>query len=236
MRRLLPCLAILAFMSVPVPAQEPPRHKLERLITMSGAGEVTGTPDRADISIGVTSFAVRANDALTANTAAMQKVMDGLKAAGIALADLQTAGFSVNPRMSYDPQGGKPPKLEGYDVSNELRVTVRDLAKLGYILDAAVADGSNAVNGLSFSVSKPESLLAEARRKAMEDALSRAKLYAEVAGARLGEVVTISEEMRDIVQPMAVRMDRMAAESAPVPVAPGQQTVRASVTAVWRLE
>ena len=235
MRRILtlPTLAILAFMSLPAHADTPSPPPS---ITMQGSGEVMVTPDMASISLGVTSFAVKAREALDANTAAMTKIFAGLKAAGIAEKDLQTSGFSINPRMSYDPNNAQPPKLEGYEVSNQLTIIIRKLDTLGSVIDAAVSDGSNNVNGISFGLSDTQAATDEARRKAYADAERKARLYAEAAGLELAEVMSLSETSGFEPRPMRLQMDAMVAKSAPVPVAPGDLALSASVNVTWRLE
>jgi uncharacterized protein YggE len=235
MRRtlILPTLAILAFMSLPAHADTPPPPPM---ITMQGSGEVMATPDMASISLGVTSFAVKARDALDANTAAMTKIFAGLKSAGLADKDLQTSGFSINPRMTYDPNNAQPPKLEGYEVSNQLTIIIRKLDTLGSVIDAAVTDGSNNVYGISFGLSDPQKATDDARRRAFADAERKAKLYAEAAGMELAEVMSLSETSGYEPGPVRLHMDAMAAKSAPVPVAPGEQALTASVNVTWRLE
>jgi uncharacterized protein YggE len=236
MRRILtlPTLAILAFMSLPAHADMPPPPP--RTLTMQGSGEVMATPDMASISLGVMSFAAKAREALDANTAAMTKIFAGLKAAGIEEKDLQTSGFSINPRMSYDPNNAQPPKLEGYEVSNQLTIIIRKLDTLGTVIDAAVSDGSNNVNGITFGLSDTQAATDEARRKAYADAEYKARLYAEAAGLKLAEVMSLSETSGYEPRPMRLQMDAMVAKSAPVPVAPGEQALTASVNVTWRLE
>lgn len=229
----LSALAICAFMSTAAHADMPPPP---RTLIMQGQGEVMATPDMASISMGVTSFAEKAREALDANTAAMTKIFAGLKAAGIADKDLQTSGFSINPRMTYDPNNAQPPKLEGYEVANQLTILIRKLDTLGSVIDAAVSDGSNQVNGISFGLSDPQAATDEARRKAFADAERKAKLYAAAAGLTLGKVLTLSETSGYEPRPMRMQMDAMVAKSAPVPVAPGEQALGADVTVTWSLE
>ncbi|MDP4823715.1 MAG: SIMPL domain-containing protein [Aestuariivirgaceae bacterium] len=230
----LSALAICAFMSAAAHADMPPPPP--RTLTMQGSGEVMATPDMASLSMGVTSFAEKARDALDANTAAMTKILTGLKAAGLADKDLQTSGFSLNPRMTYDPNNAQPPKLEGYEVNNQLSIVIRNLDKLGTVIDSAVSDGSNNVNGISFGLSDPQATADEARRKAYADAERKARLYAQMAGLKLAEVISLSETSGYEPRPMRMQMDAMVAKSAPVPVAPGEQSVGMDVTVTWRLE
>ncbi len=156
-------------------------------IRVTGKGSVQAEPDTATILIGVTTEDASAQRAVAANTAATAKDISGLQAAGVEKKDLQTSNFSVY------PQGENKRRVQSFRVSNTVVVTVRDLAKLGDILSKAVAAGSNEINGPSFSVSDPEKYLKEARKKAVENAMEKARAYAAAAGMTLGEVLELSE-------------------------------------------
>ena len=166
-----------------LPAAHADDEKPRRSITVSASGTVSVEPDQARITSGVTADGATAREALTANTAAMQKVIGALKEAGIDAKDIQTASFRVEPRYTR-PIEGQAPKIDGYSVTNEVQVLVRDLDKLGDILDRLVTAGANQTAGLNFEVSKAETLLDEARQQAVANALRRAKLYAAAAGPR----------------------------------------------------
>ena len=158
-------------------AQAPDRPL--RTLTMTGTGEMRAKPDTAIVTLGVMSRADTARAALTANNAAMTAILSSLEAAGIAKKDIQTSNFSVNPVYDYDNTGAKPPRITGYDVSNQLAVTVRKLDTLGTILDEAVSKGSNQIYGITFTIDDPRALEDEARKSAVQDAVRKAKLYAE---------------------------------------------------------
>ena len=113
--------------------------KLVRSISLSGHGEVRMAPDLAVVTVGVMSSAATAREAPDANTKAMQGVMASLTAAGIEARDIQTSNFSVNPRYDYGQNNAQPPKVIGYDVSNNVSVTVRKLDSLGAVLDQVVS-------------------------------------------------------------------------------------------------
>ena len=144
--------------------------KLLRSISLSGHGEVRAVPDVAQISIGVTSSGLTAREALTSNTSAMKALMALLGTSGIDGKDIATSNFSVGPRYDYGQNGATPPKIVGYDVNNMVTVVVRKLDSLGAVLDAAVTAGSNQIQGISFSISKPDAMLDEARKDALADA------------------------------------------------------------------
>jgi len=206
---------------------------MDRLITVSASGFVAAEPDRARLSTGVTAEAETASEALAANTAAMQKVVDGLKAAGIDAKDIQTSNISVEPRYTQ-PRDGTPSVIDGYRVSNQVDILVRDLAKVGDLLDKLVSLGANRVNGLAFEASQAETLKDEARKEAVANASRRARLLAAAAGAEVGDVVNISEET-GYAGPRPMAMAR-AAPGAAVPIEAGTETLEARVTVTWKLK
>lgn len=231
--RLLPLLGLaMAMAAAPALADD---AGPDRQMTLQGRGEVTAKPDMATVSIGVVRQAKTAREALDANTTAMQEVLASLKAQGFEDRDVQTSNFSVSPRYDYS-KDGTPPKIDGYEVSNQLTVTVRDLKKLGPLLDKAVTDGSNQITGVAFSIAKPEPLADEARKLAVKDALRKARVFADAAQVTLGPISRIDEQggYRP-PQPYAKTM-RMGAEAASVPIAEGEQTVTIEVSITWEIK
>jgi len=203
-----------------------------RSITVTASGSVSAEPDRARITTGVSADGTTAQDALSANSGAMKKVIDELKASGIDAKDIQTASFRVEPRYTR-PIEGQAPKIDGYSVTNEVQIVVHDLDKLGDILDRLVTAGANQTAGLNFEVSKAETLLDEARKEAVANARRRAELYAAAAGAEVGEVLTITEG-GGMEPPRPVFSRAMKAQSAPIER--GTETLEASVTITWKLK
>ncbi|MDH3579360.1 MAG: SIMPL domain-containing protein [Hyphomicrobiales bacterium] len=208
--------------------------KSARTISLTGLGTVKAKPDTAHISTGVVSDAGSADKALTDNTQAMTKVVAGLKAQGIAGRDIRTTNFSVNPRYSR-AKSGQPRAIIGYRVVNSVAITVRDIKKLGAILDGAVTVGANQIAGIRFSVAKTESLKDAAREKAMADALRKARLYVQAAGAKLGKVRTISENVI-APQPRPMMARTAFEQKADVPIEPGEQSLDVRVHVSWELE
>lgn len=215
--------------AIPAHAEE---DKPRRTITVTASGSVTVEPDQARITSGVTADGSTAREALSKNTEAMQKVIAEMKASGIDAKDIQTASFRVEPRYTR-PVEGQAAKIDGYSVTNEVQVLVRDLDKLGDILDRLVTAGANQTAGLNFEVSKAEMLLDEARKEAVVNARRRAELYAAAAGAEVGEVLTITEG-EAIAPPRPVFARAMKAEA--VPIERGTETLEASVTITWALQ
>ena len=231
--RFLTPLVLLAGLTVPAFAGT---------ITIEGHGEVAAAPDMAMINSGVTTQGATAREALDANTAAMAALVAELKAAGIEARDIQTSGFSVSPNYVYtderDANGYTlPPKINGYQVSNTVTVTVRKLDTLGSILDKSVTVGANTINGVSFSVADPAEIYNEARKAAFADARAKAELYAGVAGSALEDIVSISETQGfNQPQPQAMYAMRADAASAPVPVEAGELSFAINVNVQWELE
>jgi uncharacterized protein YggE len=194
------------------------------------------------ITLGVVSEAPSAREALAANTEAMTRIIEALRAEGIESRDLQTANFSVEPRYSQPPRdwtGAEPfePKIIGYAVRNELTVRIRELERVGALLDRVITLGANSVAGPMFTVADPSELEDQARRAAMRNAVRKAELYAEAADVTLGPIVRIEE---NVVQwpppvPMAAMARQEAAADASVPIEGGELTFRAQVSVAWEL-
>ncbi|MBE2275315.1 MAG: SIMPL domain-containing protein [Rhodobacteraceae bacterium] len=228
--RTLPVAALFAaalWTAVPARAETQPA-----LITVTGEASVEQAPDMATVSIGVTSVSATAAQALSANSEAMRAVIDRLKAAGVADVDLQTTGLSVNPNWTGYDSSASEQRISGYTAANTLTVQIRVLETLGTVLDAAVSDGANTLNGLTFGLADPRPALDAARRSAVLDARAKAELLAEAAGVKLGAIVSISEG-GGYGNP--VPMYKAAASDSAVPVQQGQVSYQASVSVVWQL-
>jgi hypothetical protein len=206
----------------------------DRSVTVSATGSVAADPDMAYVSTGVVSEAETARDALSRNTTTMKKLIDGLKDKGVAAKDIQTTSINVEPRYQQF-KDGRPATIAGYRVVNQVRITARDLTKLGEVLDQAVTLGANQMGGIQFDVSNAETLKDDARKRAMENALRRAKLYAAGAGAEVGAVISISEDVQ-FVGPRPVPMARSALAAEAVPIEAGTQMLEARVHVVWSLK
>ncbi len=201
-------------------------------ITVTGQGRADAQPDMAMISVGVSSQAASAKQALAQTNSATARVLERLKAAGIAARDLQTGALSLSPRWDQRGEPGQERAITGYLATNSVRVRVRQLADLGKMLDTAVELGANQFNGLSFGLQDPGPQTDKARRAAVADALARARLYAAAAGVKLGPILSISEA--GVTPPPMPQMRSMAAAEA-VPLAPGEVTLEASVTVVFAI-
>jgi uncharacterized protein len=159
-----------------------------------------------------------------------------LKQAGIDARDMATSNFSVGPRLDYGNNNGQPPKVVGYDVNNMVTVTVRKIEDLGGLLDVAVSTGSNTINGISFSVSKPDAMLDEARKAAVTDARHKAEIYAAAGGFKLGDIITVSEGVA-YQPPMPYMAKSARAEgAADVPIAQGEQSLTVDVNITYQIK
>jgi uncharacterized protein YggE len=203
-------------------------------IVVTGEGHTEIAPDIALLNLSVMREATTAREALTANTAAMQKVLDAMQKLGIAKRDLQTSNFDIQPRYSY-PQnpaagGHTQPQLVGYTVRNALAVRVRDISKVGEVLDTSVTLGVNEGGSITFTNDDPSAAIAQARVKAVQDAMARANTLAEAANVKLGQVLEISEQ-NFAPQPMPVARMKMelASADAAVPIAAGENSYSVTV-------
>jgi uncharacterized protein YggE len=227
--------AVVAAMSLvallPSSAQENATPR--RTIALTAVGQVAATPDKVDISTGVTSQAPTAKAALDKNSEAMTGVVAALKDEGIDAKDIQTSDFSVSPIYEQSKDGTRAPEIAGYQVTNSVRITVRDTKKLGPILDKIVSLGANQIGAIEFGISEEEPLKDEARRRAMQQALANAKLYAEAANANLGNVLTIAEEQGMVIPRAAARPMAMKAD---VPIESGTAMVEVRVNVTYELK
>lgn len=205
------------------------------LLNVSSNAEASRVPDIATLSAGVVTEAAEGNTAMRQNAQQMDKVVAALRAAGIAERDVQTSGINLGPRYHYGDK--QPPKITGYQASNTVSVKVRDITRLGKVLDALAAQGANQINGPSFEIDQPEPVRDEARLKALKQAQDRAQTYAKALGLQVRRVVSISENGGGGFRPvmMAARSAPLAAAEMDTPVSPGETTVSVNLDVVFEL-
>lgn len=207
-------------------------------ITVVGHGKIGAAPDVAEISVGVVTEAAAARDALAQNSDAMTALHTTLKDFGVAAKDIRTNNLNLYPQYAQprpNNQGGaEPPRIVGYHVENMVRITSRDIAKLGRLLDALASTGANRIQGISFRIDDDSKMIDEARKRAMADAKHAAELLAGEAGAVVGRPVSIREGGAAAPRPLAP-MAMMRGAAAPVPVAPGEVETAVTVDVVYRL-
>lgn len=221
----LAVVAALAHAQVTPPATAAP-PPWPRTIQVSGAGRALAAPDVARVTIGVQARdpASLAKASAEAN-ARMKKVLGALEKGGVAAKDVRTVRYDVEVQRSYDR--GTAGTVTGYLVSSQVAVTVRDLSRLGALLDQVVAAGSNAIEGLSFERGDDSAERARALEAAVADARAKAAVLAKAAGATLGEVLAVDEGGG---RPIPFREGLAAARAdRAVPVATGQLEIVATV-------
>jgi uncharacterized protein YggE len=207
---------------------------LQRTITVAGTGKVTLTPDIAYISIGVHTTNVSAKNAVAENNTQAQAVTSAIKGFAVADKDIQTTNFSISPQQQYDSNGKQTGII--YVVDNTVYVTIRDLSKLGNLLDSTVSSGANNINSIQFDVADKTGALSQARLAAVTDARKQADELTKATNVVLGQVQTIS--YFDSTAPITVQYAKaeMAAPAASVPVQAGSMQISTTVTIVYELK
>lgn len=228
---------VLAFgsLAMTASAQSPAQVATDgTLLAVSARGEASRAPDIATASAGVVTQGADAGAAMRENAAQMTRVMAAIRAAGVAERDIQTSGINIHP--TYRHADNEEPRITGYSANNTVNLKVRDIAKLGEVLDALVNSGANNVSGPGFGIDQPDVVYDEARRKALDQARARADMYAEALDLRVRRIVSISEG-GGFQQPrpmMAMRAQAMDAAGSS-PVAPGENTLEANLEVVFEL-
>jgi uncharacterized protein len=220
MSRPLAALA-LALLALSAHAQTPPivaPPPLPRTIRVMGEAQVSVRPDVAVVQAGVEATGIDLRKVSADAAAHMGSVLAALQKAGVPEKDVQTTRHDIAVERPWNE--GKPGPITGYTVSDEVRITVRDVAKLGTVLDRVVAAGSNVLRGLSFQKDDPTPERARALALAVANARAKAEAIARAAGVQLGEVVAVGEGGQGPIVPLFRGAMAMKAEGAPV--SPGE--------------
>lgn len=228
----LACTALIA-LAAPAIAQQAPAVPA-RTITMQGEAQAAAAPDLAVVSGGTQVQGRTAREAMDGNSRIMRSVQQALKDLGIEDRDVSTSGLTLRPTIEYQP-GTNRPRVVGYAAGHQLSVRIRDLGKLGDVLDRMVTAGANQMDNLQLTVSDWSRKVDEARAAAIADARRKAEVLAGAAGARIGRVMTIEEHADG--GPVVLRRSApaMASRAEPTPVATGDQNFRLQVTVTWEL-
>lgn len=225
---------ILVATAIQASAETAPR------IQVSGEGVATLAPNMAVVTLTVNREGETAREALDANSTAMDAVLSAMREEGIAAEDMQTSEFSIHPRYVYPkPRTEQPPQIVGYTVRNGLTLRVRDLDRLGALLDRAVTLGVNEGGNVRFTHDDPTAALTEARAAAVKEALAKARTIAAAAGVGLGDIQSLSEyDHEPPPRPMMMEAAAMArsADAAPVPVATGENSYKVAVKLVVAID
>lgn len=203
-------------------------------IDVQGEGRTNVAPDLATVSIGVTTQAETAAQAMADNATRQSAIIEVLRAQGIAPEDLQTQGLNLSPMQDYSREG-QPPLITGYQAQNIVTARVRDIPQLGALLDAMVEAGATDVRGISFTREDAAAAEDEARAAAVVEARRRAEVIAQAAGMVLGPLQSLTDATRSGgPRPMEMMMAR-AADAQSTPIEAGQLTITAAVTGVWTM-
>lgn len=214
------------------------QERKEPVIVVTGQGDAAIAPDLAIVNLSVSETRKTAREALDVTNSAMSAVIAAVKKDGIEARDLQTSGLSIQAQYSYpqnDDGTPRPPVLTGYMVANTLTLRVRDIAKVGPIIDQAVTLGVNQGGDIRFTNDDPSRTVTEARTEAVKDAVAKAKTLADAAGVKLGRILEITEAS-DAPPPRPLMAARMAKEADAVPVEAGENSYSVNVSVTFAIE
>lgn len=223
------CCTVLGLTTLAAAAETtpPPRN-----ISVSGQGEVSATPDMAVVSLGVRLEDKTAHTAMTRTSQTLAQVLTALKEKGIPPRDIQTTQLDLSTIQNHGKTGSWK-NTQTFVASNQLTIRIRDLEKVGPVLDAALEAGANDFNGIHFAVENPKNLIDEARKLAVKDAMNRAKLYANAASVNLGPLISLSENQIPHDRPVMYGAARMSPQA--IPVAEGEVNYSATVHLTYTL-
>lgn len=226
---LITALFITACGSAVAQGTEPPL----RTLTVSGSAQASLTPDIAYFSIGVQTEDEDAEAALASNSASAQEIIDELKAQGVAERDIRTSNFSIYPSRQYNRDG----ELQAivYIVSNTVNVTLRDLDRIGRILNASVTSGANQIMGIQFDIADKDAALVRARKAAIDNAQAMAQELAEAAGVSLGPIHSLNVYGGGFPIPVGRDMRGMESAAMDVPIEAGNLTLTVEVNIVYEI-
>jgi hypothetical protein len=205
-------------------------------LSLSAHGETKIVPDQATITLGVQTTAPVAAQAMAENAERMAAVTTALHRAGVADKDIQTSNLSLGAQYTY--AANEPPKLTGYQASDEVTITVEDLARLGPAVDAVTAAGANQINGISFGLKDSSAAEDQARLAAVKALRAKAELYAAATGYRVARLVSLSEggayEAGPVVRPLMMAAQARV-QAVPTTVSSGELTVGIDVNGLYEL-
>jgi uncharacterized protein YggE len=202
-------------------------------ISVSGEATISAAPDLAQIDAGVANDAKSAKEASDANNAAMGKVLQALKGAGLAEKDYQTSRLSLQPQYGQNKSTGATPVI-GFRASNRVTVKIRDVGKVAGIIDTLVSAGANDIGNISFEVTQASKLLDGAREQAVADARRKAEVYAKATGVTLGAPLSVSEGGAPV--PLFKARMATAPMAGQAAVAPGEETLSVTVNVSWAIK
>lgn len=204
-------------------------------ISISGSGKVYAKPDVAVLVLGVEDKGAKISDIVKDNTSKMNKLIKDVKDSGVDEKDIQTTQYTIAPEYNWTESAGRI--FIGYSLTQQITVKLRDFEKIGSILDKATTDGANAVGDLQFTIDEPESVRAEARQKAIEEAKTKAATLAKQAGLKIVKLINISEGSSSYPQPLYGKGGGVAMESAIAApeIQAGQLEINSTVYLTYRV-
>lgn len=216
-----------------------PLDKQRDTIQVSGTSDLSVKPDQAEIILAIQTDAGQADTAQVRNKALAAEVIKSLKANGIDEDDIETQSFTLQKKERYDPQRNEI-VVEGYTVSNTLKITTQDLENVGKVVDSAIAAGANRVDNIQFTLSKDaqQEANAEALEEASENAEKKARALAKSLGVKIGKAISVSET-NYIFQPYFADFKMGTAEGAPMAdtaiIPPKDVTIRLNVNVIFEI-
>jgi uncharacterized protein YggE len=227
--------AVLGVSVVPAMAQSASGSAPVNSVTVSGTGKASGAPDVAYINLGVDTRDADVSKAVEQSNKDIASIMDAVRGAGVDAKDIQTTNFNVYPEDQIDPQTNAPTGKRVYHVQNMLNITVRDISKVGAVIDAGLKAGASSINGLDFGIADTSKLEQDARLKAVDDARRRAEQLAAAFGLKVGDPIIISESFGGIPPMPYYNRDAMGGAGAATQISPGQLSVSVQVDVTFIL-
>jgi uncharacterized protein YggE len=208
----------------------------DRWVEVTGEGAIAAAPDFARLTLGVTTAGKDAGETMAANAKTASALVALIKSEGVAPVDIRTSSMSISPMFSQQSPGqAREPSITGYSVSNDVTVIIRDIPRLGALLDKAVSAGANSIYGIAYGQNDPSALLDKARPLAVADARRKAEIYAKAGGAQIGRLMALTEEAG--AQPPVAFATRAYLPSPPAatPIEAGEDKLKVTVTARFEL-
>ena len=205
-------------------------------IWVSGEGKVMAKPDLAMLNLGIEAQEKTVQEAQTEAATTMTALVAALQSNGVAEKDIQTTTFGIEVVTKWNEDTNEQ-IIIGYKVTNTVTAKMRDMGKIGPIIDAAAEAGGNLtrVSSLSFTLDDPTAYYTQAREKAMVDAKAKAEQMANLAGIKLGEPTYISESSSYIPGPYPLKAYAEGA-SASTPISPGELDITITVQVGYAIQ
>lgn len=229
MKKMLPLLLLT---SAALFATEVPQ------MTLRGSATLSKAPDQVTVTLGVTTEAETAAEALAENNKRMQEIVKGLKSLGIGSKELATSQFTITPIFAPPPKqrpANWVSKIESFRVDNLLTARSSDISLAGKMIDVAAKSGANNIQSVNFALKDERAFRKEAIEAAAKNALADAEILAAAAGQKIVRILNLTLDEQDHITPFPKARMQFAAYSESTPLEPGEAAVSAEVTAVFEL-